>query len=131
MGLRSDVQESLAEAMLGDLSDVVETFNFVTNVVGAYDADSDSYSKTPTNSPSKGIFVPVDSQDIDGINVMVNDEICVVNGVDALIEPRVNMIIELADGKEYRIINPGKVMGGNSQAIVYTMLVRRNESAVR
>ena len=131
MGITSEVQSALAEAFDGgDIGELVESFDFVVKDVtpGAYDPATDTYlSEDPAVlSPSRGMFYLVSDKEIDGINILAMDERIVVNGIDVLIEPEVSMKIRVEGGKEYRIIDPGKVVGGSPSAIIHHIHVRAN-----
>ena len=131
MGLRSDIQEALAEAFAGDLSDVVIPFSFLVQT-----GDSVYNPATDTRTPiieaklSQGIFSAVKNETIDGINVQAKDEIVIINGTDLpgspFVEPLIGMEIAIANGNKYKIINPGKIMGGDSVVIIYKMQVRKS-----
>tara|TARA_R110000782_G_scaffold39016_1_gene91017 strand:- start:1107 stop:1520 length:414 start_codon:yes stop_codon:yes gene_type:complete len=136
MGLLSDVQEGLTEAFNDDLSDVVIPFSFVV-ITGesAYNSTTDSYDKVEELGLSRGIFDVINNRLVDGINIKIKDEMVIVNGPDLpaapFVEPLIDMEIELANTKRYKIVDPGKIMGGDSNVIIYNMQVRKSGDGIK
>lgn len=126
MGLQSDIQEALAEAMDDDLFDVVASFNYKQIAKGTvYDNANDNYTDVPTTEPSKGIFASFPAKEIDGTNVKSTDEKLIINGADLPLVPEVDDTVTLLNGTAYRVVNSTNVMGGGSSAIVYILQVRK------
>lgn len=129
MGLRSDVQSELAEAFLGDLADVVQTFVFLTDAPTTdYDPIDDDYNESaPTESASKGIMLPLSERELSRPNIKPDDQKLICNGSDVLITPKVGQQIKMSDDSIYFIRDPGKLPGGAATAIVWKMIVSRND----
>jgi len=137
MGLLADIQEGLDEAFNNDLSDVVIPFDFVVSTsAGTYDPSTDSYTgATEVTAASRGIFNVVENKLVDGINIMQKDEMVIVNGLDLpaspFVEPLIDMEIVLTNNKRYKIVDPGKITGGNSNVIIYNMQVRSSGDGIK
>jgi len=136
MGLLADIQEGLSEAFLEDFSDIVTTFDFVVVTdQGVYDADKDAYTPTEVLSSCRGIFSVVENKIVDGINILQKDEMVIVNGADLpaspFVEPLIGMEIVLSNNVRYKIVDPGKIMGGDSTVILYNMQIRTSGNGIR
>jgi hypothetical protein len=126
MGLRSDIQTSLTEAMANDLLDVVASFTLVKFTDGAYNPVTGVTSTTETEYEGKGIFGSYGADEINGESVKSEDEKIIVNGNDLAVAPEINDVVRLASGTEYFIVKPAPIMGGDTTAIIYEMQVRKN-----
>ena len=136
MGLLADIQDGLNEAFNDELSDIVIPFSFaVITDEGTYNATTDSYSQTEVLKTSRGIFSVVENRNVDGINILQKDEMVIVNGVDLpstpFVEPLIDMEIVLSNNVRYKIVDPGKITGGNSEVIIYNMQVRTNGNGIK
>tara|TARA_R110000765_G_C18747302_1_gene587441 strand:+ start:31 stop:444 length:414 start_codon:yes stop_codon:yes gene_type:complete len=136
MGLLADVQAGLTDAFDSGLSDVVIAFEFaVITSESAYNPVTDSYSSVESLEASRGIFDVIDNKLVDGINIKKKDEMVIVNGADLpaapFVEPLIDMEIKLTNNERYKIVDPGKIMGGDSTVIVYNMQVRKSGDGIR
>lgn len=128
MGIRDDIQSELTEAFNDDLADVVSSFDLVVGVkAGPYDVDSDSYPEVEELTPSRGMFEPFGSQEVDGTNIKFGDEKIIIIGSEIAVSPEIDQIIRLASGTEYSVIRNKPVLGGDSVAITYEVQVRLNK----
>jgi hypothetical protein len=127
MGLREDIQTSVAQAFDTDLLDVIVTFDLVkTEKSGAYDSTTDSYPMIDTPYPSRGVFSSFPSDKVDGVNVKSQDEKIVILGNEITVAPAIDDEILTTSGISYLVVNSKPVMGGDSVVIIYNVQVRKN-----
>ena len=126
MGLREDIQLAVLEAFDGDLSDVVTVFDLVKITQGAYNPVLGERVETETKTFTKGVFASFGTNEIDETNIKSTDEKIIVNGKNLSIDPDPDDRVQLANGSEFIVITVRKIMGGDTEPVIYILQVRKN-----
>lgn len=128
MGLREEIQAELTEAFDGDLSDVVVPFVLrkIVRDQDSYNVATDSFTDVTTNTNSRGVFVSYGVEEIDGVNILSEDERLIINGPDISVAVEIDDKVILASGAEMLVKNVRKIVGGETTPIVWILQVRKN-----
>lgn len=127
MGLREDIQNSISAAFDDELQDIVTEFTLQKKVSeGTYDPVEDTYQPEMENYLSRGVSMPVTSGLVMSGTALYTDETLLALADDIGAAPEEGDTIVMGDST-YRVLNSSAVAAGNTLAIIYNMIIRKND----
>ena len=102
MGIYTDIQNDIGEALDNDLSDTAQTLIYVEVTASEYNPTSGKEYKVTNNVSCRGVVQPVDTSHIDGETVLIDDRQFLILDSEIDATPEVGRVLQY-DGEDYNI----------------------------